>query len=845
VPGLGITYGRGGATNSLQDLQNSDCVMIQGSNMAEAHPVGFRHPMIAKEKNGAKLIHVDPRFTRTSAMCDIYAPIRPGTDIAFLGGLIRYVIENEKYFREYVAEYTNASTLVTEDYKDVDEMGLFVGWDEEQQAYDPTGWRYEGAPIDYASVGGSQGALMGDSGGGQGQKSSTDGERPSDETLQHERCVFQILKRHFSKYTPEMVQKVTGCPKEAFLKVAETITENSGRDKTTAFCYAVGWTQHSKGAQIIRTAAILQLLLGNIGRPGGGIMALRGHATIQGSTDIATLYNILPGYLPMPDVNKDHDKWRNYVESETASSGWWSNFPKYITSLMKAWYGDSFDAENGELFDQFPRLSGDHSYYPTIMQMKDGGVKGAFVFGQNFAVGGPHARLARDGLRNLDWLVVLDAYEVEVATAWKSDGIDPKQCGTETFFIPCALIAEKEGSFTQTQRMLQWHDKAIEPPGDARSDAWFVFHLGRKLKELYKDSVEPRDSLLKAMTWDYPTEGEYEEPEIESITKEVSGYTVADRKPVKGFAELKDDGSTACGGWIYSGVYADGVNQSRRRKPWREQPLQANEWGWAWPDNRRVLYNRASADPEGKPWSERKKFVWWDEDEGKWTGLDKPDFVPTKAPSYRPENDSAGMDAIPGNGPFILQGDGKGWLFAPIGLKDGPLPIHYEALESPIHNPMYTQQYNPAVRKFERPDNPYNKPEDPKYPYVVTTYRLTEHHTSGAMSRWIPWLNELQPELFAEINPELARDKGVENTDWVTISTSRGKIHCKVLVTDRIAVYKDNGKSVHTIGLPYHWGPNGLVKGDIVNDLMPVSLEANVAMHEAKAFTANLEKGRV
>ncbi len=845
MPGLGITYGRGGATNGLQDLQNSDCIMIQGSNMAEAHPVGFRHPMIAKEKNGAKLIHVDPRFTRTSAMCDIYAPIRPGTDIAFLGGLINYVIENDKYFEEYVREYTNAATLVTEDYKDIDEMGLFVGWDEEQQMYDPTNWRYEGAPIDYASVGGSQGALSGDSGGGQGQKSNADGDRPSDETLQHERCVFQILKRHFSKYTPEMVEKVTGCPKEAFLEVANAITENSGRDRTTAFCYAVGWTQHSKGAQIIRTAAILQLLLGNIGRPGGGIMALRGHATIQGSTDIATLYNILPGYLPMPDVNKEHDTWQDYVESETASSGWWSNFPKYVTSLMKAWYGDDFDAENGELFDHFPRLSGDHSYYPTIMEMKDGGVKGAFVFGQNFAVGGPHARLARDGLRNLDWLVVLDAYEVEVATAWKSDGIDPKECGTETFFIPCALIAEKDGSFTQTQRMLQWHDKAVEPPGDARSDAWFVFHLGRRLKELYKDSAEPRDSLLKAMTWDYPTEGEYEEPDIEAITKEVSGYTVADRKPVKGFVDLKDDGSTACGGWIYCGVYADGVNQSRRRKPWREQPVQASEWGWAWPDNRRILYNRASADPEGKPWSERKKLVWWNEDEEKWTGEDKPDFVPTKAPSYRPEADSGGMDAIPGNGPFILQGDGKGWLFAPVGLKDGPLPVHYEALESPIHNPMYTQQYNPAVRKFERPDNPYNKPEDPKYPYVVTTYRLTEHHTSGAMSRWIPWLNELQPELFAEINPELARDKGVQNTDWVTISTSRGKIHCKALVTDRIAVYKDNGKSIHTIGLPYHWGPNGLVKGDIVNNLMPVSLEANVAMHEAKAFTANLEKGRV
>jgi formate dehydrogenase major subunit len=845
VPGLGITYGRGGATTNLMDLQNADCIIIQGSNMAEAHPVGFRHPMIAREK-GATLIHVDPRFTRTSAMCDIYAPIRAGTDIAFLGGLINYVIENERYFEEYVVNYTNAPTLITEDYKDLDETGLFVGWDEDKQAYNPESWRYEGEPIDFAPVGGSQGAITssGSEAGG-GEEAEPEGERPTDETLQHPRCVFQILKRHFSKYTPEMVERITGCPEEAFLKVAETLCENSGREKTTTFCYAVGWTQHSKGVQIIRTAAILQLLLGNIGRPGGGVMALRGHATIQGSTDIATLYNILPGYLVMPDINKNHDTWEDYVKEETADTGWLSNFPKYITSIMKAWYGEDFDVENGQLFDYFPRLSGDHSYYPTIMQMKDGTVKGCFAFGQNFAAGGPHARMARDGIRNLDWLVVLDAFEIETATAWKADGVDPSECPTEVFFIPSALIAEKDGSFTQTQRMLQWHDKAVEPPDDARSDAWFVFHLGRRLKELYKDSENPRDSLIKAMTWDYPTGGEHEEPDIESILKEINGYYIADGSPVSGFLELKDDGSTACGGWIYSGVYADGVNQARRRKPAREQPLMAPEWAWAWPDNRRILYNRASADPEGKPWSERKKLVWWDEEQEQWTGIDKPDFIPTKRPDYRPGPDAEGIDAIPGNGPFIMQGDGKGWLFATVGLTDGPLPVHYEPIESPVRNLMYYQQYDPAARTFDRPDNPYNKTEDPRYPYVVTTYRLTEHHTSGAMSRWIPWLNELQPELFAEIDPELAKQKGIENTDWVTIETTRGKIHCKALVTDRVPTLDFDGEKIHTIGLPYHWGPNGLVKGDVVNDLVPVSLESNVAIHEAKAFTANLKQGRV
>ena len=852
MPGLGITYGRGGATTNLQDLQNADCIVIQGSNMAEAHPVGFRHPMIAREK-GAKLIHVDPRFTRTSAMCDIYAPIRAGSDIAFLGGLINYVIENERYFKEYVVNYTNAATLITEEFEDADATGLFSGWDEENQRYDPTSWRYEGQPIDYAAIGGS----AEDYAGGGGSQDRTMGEeiggepgmhegrpRPNDPTLQHPRCVFQILKRHFSRYTPEMVERVSGCPKDAFLEVAQTICENSGRDKTAAYCYAVGWTQHSKSVQMIRTAAILQLLLGNVGRPGGGVMALRGHATIQGSTDIATLYNILPGYLPMPDVNNDHDTWKEYVEDETAETGWWSNFPRYVTSLMKAWYGEKFDHETGELFDCFPRISGDHSYYPTIMDMKDGNVKGCFVFGQNFAVGGPHIKMARDALRNLDWLVVLDAYEVETATVWKMDGVKPEECGMEVFFMPCALVAEKDGSFTQTQRMLQWHDRAVEPPGEARSDAWFVYHLGRRIKELYKSSRKHRDRLIRAMTWDYPTEGEREEPHVESILKEISGYQVETGEPVSGFLDLKDDGTTACGGWIYSGVYADGVNQAARRKPWTEQPNAATEWGWAWPANRRILYNRASADPEGKPWSERKKYIWWDEEQENWVGEDVPDFQVDKPPTYRPEADAKGVDAIPGDGPFIMQGDGLGWLFAPVGLKDGPLPVHYEPVESPVPNLLYERPRDPAAELFDRPDNPYNPPEDPRYPYVVTTYRLTEHHTSGAMSRWIPWLSELQPELFAEISPELAAEKGVDNTDWVTIETSRGKIHCKALVSERIPVFDIDGKKIHTIGLPYHWGSNGVVKGDAVNELVPVALEPNVSIHEAKAFTANLHKGR-
>ncbi|CAN5735136.1 formate dehydrogenase [soil metagenome] len=843
MSGLGITYGRGGATTSLEDLQHSDCVLIEGSNMAEAHPVGFRHPMIAKEK-GAKIIHVDPRFTRTSAMADIYAPIRPGTDIAFLGGLINYVIENERYFEEYVKRYTNAPTLITEDYEDMDASGIFAGWNDETNEYDESYWRYEGMPVTPA-VGRSEEALTGEEFTERVERYRDEGGLPQDETLQHPRSVFQILKRHYAKYTPEMVERVTGCPKEAFLEVAETICDNSGRDKTTALCYSVGWTHHSKGSQLIRTAAMLQLLLGNIGRPGGGILALRGHATIQGSTDIATLYNLLPGYVAMPDANRGHDTWNDYVTKEAAHTGWWSELPAYATSIMKAWYGDAARPDNDYLFEHFPRLNGDHSYYPTIMDMKSGDVKGCFVFGQNFAVGGPHGKLARDAIRALDWFVVLDAYPIETSEAWKLDDVDPSTVGTEVFAIPSALVAEKEGSFTQTQRLVQWHDKSVDPPDDAKSDAWFVYNLGKRLQRMYADSGDPRDELIQAMTWDYGDVDGEGEPELESVLREINGYNVADGTPLNTFLELEDDGSTACGAWIYSGVYAEGVNQARRRKT-GEYPHA--EWGWAWPANRRILYNRASADPEGKPWSEEKKLVWWDEAEEKWTGIDIPDFQAQKHPGYRPGVEARGLEALPGDGPFIVNADGKGWLFAPTGLADGPLPVHYEPLESPVKNLMYDQQYDPAVKVYDREDNPYNAPLDQNYPYVITTYRLTEHHTTGAMSRWIPWLNELQPESFCEISPELAEEKGVENTDWVTLSTSRTKIHTRALVTDRIPVYQFEGKPLHTIGLPYHFGPNGpsdLPKADIANDLLPVSLEPNVSIHEAKAFSCNLEKGKV
>ena len=813
--------GRGGATTALWDLEKADCILIMGSNMAECHPVGFRFVVKAREK-GAKIIHVDPRFTRTSAMANIYAPIRAGTDIVFLGGLINYALESGKYFQEYVANYTNAAFLVSEDYQDTEELdGLFSGFDPETRTYDMASWQYQldehGQPL-------------------------------RDETLQHPRCVLQILRKHFARYSPEVVEQVCGTPQATFLQTAETICANSGRERTTAFCYAVGWTQHTTGSQMIRAGAILQLLLGNVGRPGGGLMALRGHATIQGSTDVPTLYNMLPGYMKTPMETSDPPQYKleDFLKANYAPTGWWYNLPKYMVSLLKAWYGPNATAENGFCFNYLPKVGGDYSYTPMFLNMKDGKMRGMFVMGENFAVGGMNAKLEVEAMTKLDWCVVRDLFEIETAVFWQAEGVDPKTVPTEVFLMPAAVVAEKDGTYTNTQRLVQWHDKAVEPPGDARSETWFVYHLGQRLRQLYADSTLERDKPIQHLQWELPTSGPHAEPKVEEVVREISGYRVADHSQVGGFAELADDGTTACGCWIYSGVVSpDGRNLAASRQA--DPPgvdTNHQDWAFSWPNNRRILYNRASADPDGQPWSEAKKLVWWDAAIGKWTGQDTPDFPLNKAPETPANPDGKGLEAHSGRDPFLMQADGRGWLFAPKGLVDGPLPTHYEALESPVENPLYKQQINPTTKEFSRKDNRRNRSLDPRYPYVATTYRLTEHHTSGGMSRWIPWLSELQPELFAEIDPELAAEKQLKNGDWATVWTERGELELKVLVTDRMQPLKIGKRRIHQIGMPYHWGSRGLITGDVVNNLTPLLEEANVYIHEAKTFTCNLRKGR-
>ncbi len=753
MPGLGTSFGRSAANTFQQDLQNSDCILIEGSNFAECHPIGFRWVMAANER-GATIIHVDPHFSRTSQMADIYAPIRAGTDIAFLGGLINYVLQNELYFKEYVQAYTNAQAIVSDDFQDTEDLeGVFSGLDTDHHLYDTTSWQYklteaeqeaqareakeqgqsgksEQAALRKAQEAGvsNEQHIMPDAQEGQGTIPHAHPRQiQRDPTLQHPRCVFQILKRHYARYTPELVEQICGIPQDLFFKIAAVLVKNSGRERTMNITYSVGWTQHTIGVQMIRTAGILQLLLGNMGRPGGCILALRGHANIQGSTDIPTLYNLLPGYLAMPNAQRKEFDLQTYWANNNESAGWWVHYPEYFISLMKVWYGDAATKENDWAFNYLPKVVGDYSDLPMFVSMKDGHMKGFFLLGQNPA-GGVNAGFHRAALEKLDWLMVRDLYPIESAIYWKRPGIDPTKIGTEVFFLPAASHVEKEGSFTNTQRLIQWREKAIEPPDDARSDNWFMTELYERVKALYKNSTKERDKPILDLTWNYLRADPLREPVVDDIVKEINGYTLADGKVVKDFTALKGDGSTACGCWIFSGIMPEGGdNRSKHRNPDNYVSL---DWGFAWPANRRILYNRASADPQGRPWSERKKYIWWD-----------------------PEHQNSDLYPKTPN--------------------------------------------NPVVKYWNRPDNPKHGIANPAYPYAITTYRLTEHHVGGAMSRWILWLSELQPELFAEISRELAAEKGVKMGDWITINTARGEIEAKAMVTDRIQSLKIEGRIVH------------------------------------------------
>jgi formate dehydrogenase major subunit len=806
------------------------------SNMAENHPVGFQWVMKAKER-GAKLIHVDPRYTRTSAAADLHVPLRSGTNIVFFGGLINYAIAKNLYFKDYVVHYTNASFLIDPAFKTPTDLdGLFTGYDPAKKSYDRASWKYQ---------------LDGE------------GNPKRDLTLKDPHSVFQLLRRHYSRYTLDMVEKVCGIPKAKFEEMAQLYCSTSGPEKTGTITYALNLTQHTNGVENIRSLCMLQLLLGNIGRPGGGVVALRGHANVQGATDLELLYHELPGYLATP-LRDAHPDLKTYLEKETPKGGFWTNKPKFMVSLLKAFYGDAATKDNEFGYQWLPkRASADaYSHQHIFVDMYEGKIKGFLADGQNPAVGGPNAKLTRAALAKLDWLLVVDIFLTETAEFWKAPGIAAKDIKTEVFFLPAAPAAEKDGSLTNTMRLIQWHERAVKPPGDVRSDADFFCSLAHRLQKLYAGSTKDRDKGFLAANFTYGAKPD--EPEMVEVLKEINGVATEDitdkdgklvykkGQPINTFAHLTDDGKTTSGCWIYTGVTVEGadgklVNKSAGRKPADEKDYLAHGWGFSWPANRRILYNRAAADLAGKPWSEKKKLIWWDpaapgqkpEDKGKWVGMDVPDFNAFLAP-----------DAKNGDKPFIMRTDLVGGFFGP--LNDGPFPEHYEPVESPTKNLLSRQQINPVAKIWKVPDqkNDLAPVGSPDYPYVITTYRLTEHHLSGVMSRYLPMLAELHHSHFAEISHELAKELGIQNGEKVTVSSPRGKVHVTAMVTNRLKPFIINGKTVHQIGVPWHWGWKGVEElpgsmGDITNDLSSTVGDPNVYIQETKAFVCNVKKGVV
>jgi len=791
-------------TNHWNDIQHADVIMCIGSNPAENHPISFKYVEKAMD-NGAKLISVDPRYTRTSSKSNIYAQLRPGTDIAFIGGLINYVLQNDLIQKDYVVHYTNASFIIDDGF-DFNE-GIFSGYNAETFSYDKASWKY---------------------------KSDKDGNPQRDLTLKNPRSVYQLLRKHYSRYTPEMVCEITGTAIQDYMSVARTFCATGRPDKSATIMYAMGTTQHTYGTQNVRSYAMLQLLLGNIGIAGGGINALRGESNVQGSTDYAILYHILPGYLKVPDFN--HVDYATYLDkvtpksSDPNSANWWSNTPKYMTSLLKAYWGDNATANNNFCYDYLPKKSGNYSFIKLMDRLQAGGFEGLFCMGTNPIVGGPDAGSIANGLSTLKWMVAADLWETETSIFWKRPGVEPKDIQTEVFLLPAASSVEKQGSISNSGRWAQWRYKAVNPPGHAESDAFIVDQMFKKVKALYeKDGVFPEP--IVNLAWNY---GDGEEPDIEMVARECNGQFTRDieikgklykkGQQVPSFAFLQDDGATTSGNWLYCGSYTEGGNMMQRRGLEDPTGLEMyHNWAWCWPVNRRILYNRASVDLNGKPLNPKKVVIAWNALTKKWEG-DVPDG------GWAPMSEDGTKN------PFIMLPEGYGRLFA-AGLADGPFPEHYEPMESPVANMMSRQQTNPAVAV------PCKISSSDKFPYVGTTYRVSEHWQAGAMTRNLPWLVELVPDMFVEISEQLAEWKGLKNGDRVTVSSERGSIEAKALVTSRIKPLRVSGKLIEQVGLPWHFGFGGMAKGDSANILTTAVGCANTTIPEYKAFLCNIEKG--
>jgi formate dehydrogenase major subunit len=880
-------------TNGWVDIKNTDMMLIMGGNPAENHPCGFKWVVEAKRNRNAKLVVVDPRFQRTASQADQFCQIRAGTDVAFLGGLINYAIQNNRFAKEYVTNYTNAAFIVKKGFK-LPEDGLFSGYDPAAMKYDVSSWNYEeggnvtgtaaaaiaagdGPATSDASHQTAQPAALatgqGHTAGGPAGAKGTPGAAPAppslppntayDVSLEHPRCVFQLMKKQFSRYTPEMVSSITGIPAKKLTDAYELLTsirKDGDTKKVGTIIYSVGWTQHSNGSQMIRTAAMYQLLMGNVGRAGGGVNALRGHSNIQGATDMAGIFDILPGYLKLP-TPADAD-FAAYLKRTTPTSSkpkewdsfnYWSNTPKFAVSLMKALYGDAAKKENDWCFNWLPRI-GDKRFSWTDQwdAMYQGKIKGLMAFGMNGVAIGPNSQKNINALKKAEWLVVCEIYPEETAEFWNSPGItddEKKNIKTEVYRLPGAGFAEKDGTFVNSARWLQWKWAALPTPGDARLDQAILAQIFLKVRELYtKDKDKPEtkfpDPILN-VSWAYTNPSS---PSLTEVAKEINGKALADLHDEKqtptdwkagqqlpGFAWLRDDGTTSCGNWLYCGSWPDAGPNTQRRDPADPSGLGIHQtWGWSWPMNRRVMYNRASCNLEGKPWDPSRKQVWFNEATGKWAGNDVPDFKP----------DSNPKDHM---GPFIMNPEGVARFFVPLApMADGPFPEHYEPIESPVKNPLHpNQSSSPVVKKFKTDMDKYGTPEQ-GFDIVCTTHRLTEHYHYWTKNN--PMNVQLVPEPFVEMSEALAKKLSISGGDKVKVSSARSSYYCKALVTKRQKPMTVDGKEVHQVTIPIHWGYAGLNDKRPDNERTPANLlsptvvDPNAYTPEFKGFLVKIEK---
>jgi len=807
-------------TNNWVDIKNANLVLIMGGNAAEAHPCGFKWVTEAKAHNQAKLVVVDPRFTRSAAVADYYAPIRAGSDIAFLGGVINYLLSNDKIQHEYVKAYTDASFIVREDFKFED--GLFSGYDAEKRKYDRATWMYE--------VGG-------------------DGFAKVDPTLKHPRCVLSLMKAHYARYTPEVVSQIAGTPKEQFLKICEMIAETAAPTRTMTILYALGWTQHTQGSQMIRAGAMVQLLLGNVGMPGGGMNALRGHSNIQGLTDLGLLTNLLPGYLTL--ASEKESDYKAYIEKRTPKLlrpnqfNYWSNYPKFHVSLMKAWYGNAATKENNWCFDWLPKLDKQHDVLQVFEDMHQGKINGYVCQGFNPIASFPNKAKLVEGMSKLKYLVIIDPLATETSEFWKKFGeyndVDSSKIQTEVFRLPSTCFAEEDGSLVNSGRWLQWHWKGAEPPGEALADTEIMGTLFVTLRDLYRKEGGAFPEPILNVTWSYMIPGS---PSPEELAREYNGKALADLPDPKdsktvlakagdqldSYALLRDDGSTSAGCWLFTGAWSSKGNMMARRDNSDPSGLGCTlGWAFSWPSNRRILYNRASADPSGKPWDPKRKVIGWNGQ--KWVGADVPDIKADSPPEE-------------GMNPFIMNPEGVARFFALDKMSEGPFPEHYEPLESPLEaNPLHPKnplaRVNPAVRLFKNDREQMGEAKD--FPYVATSYRLTEHFHYWTKHARINAI--LQPQQFVEIGEGLAKEKGIANGDKVRVWSKRGEIRAVAVVTKRLMTLDVDGRKVYHVGIPIHWGFKGEAKpGYLANTLTPFVGDANAQTPEFKAFLVNVAK---